>query len=982
MKQGILRSSRYSPGNMDRESLEAVFVGRDDLMKDVLTRITTSIGRPQKHYVLLVGPRGSGKTHLLALAYHRLIALLDAGGARNNVAIALLKEEEWGVASYLDLLVRILTALAEDATELDAEIADIYDRFAKDTKDAETFAAGLLRRHCEGKTLLLLCENLMDLFQGLGDEGQKRWRTAIQEDGNWTIVATTPQMFAGVTLQNDPFYGFFTVRLLEKIDLDTGIDLLTKKAIHENKPDLADFLRTPLGRARARAVHHLAAGNHRAYVVLFDFLDKESLDDLIGPFMHMVDDLTPYYQDRMRQLPPAQRKIIEFLCLKGAPATVKAISTSCLMSQQTAAKQLGDLATAGFVRRSRSGRNTFCELSEPLMRICIEVKDNKTRHVRLLVEFLRHWFTSRELAQRHASYQHDAPPAVLDRLHVEEAVRCSLADQKEPFIDALRDEAKRCWDAGDYKGLATIQETLVRSGGKVDDYRNWVYALAEAGDGKSAVAAGREAAAKYPGDDELLMNLAQAYFMEGRLDEALATIDQRTQVEEGCAHRCARANILLRLGRFEEAVTEAEATLDAEPEHWHSFEQIIRGLVGLGRLPDAEARARDLVQQAPAEADALVIAAKFEWSQGRVGRGLEYADRALEVDADHEEARELRGLLLFEMGEYRNAAVDLREHASRNGRSLRTHCRLSDCLLMSEEFDEAIEVAGRLLEIDPTHDHAYFVRGSALMELDRPTEAVTAFDELLAGSHLRWLLTASAYARLAGDYEAAGRYLGRVRELEPANRELQIEHCRLCMDRGATEAALEAAAGIEGLPNSLLLGRLLAAQANAARKPLDVALEAIGIDIRAEYFKEDEHLYQEVLVEVLSTSLRNFGPQYLEAGVGKLRSLLASEFREGVLGRILTDLLIRNVQGFVGSLDEWEKALGGLERSLADLADCQIPLDMLRAAVTYTKTGDEKRLLLLPLEQRQLLEEVLPPPDVVGRSAKRRADDDTVQKKT
>ena len=23
-----------------------------------------------------------------------------------------------------------------------------------------------------------------------------------------------------------------------------------------------------------------------------------------APFMHMVDDLTPYYQDRMRQLPP------------------------------------------------------------------------------------------------------------------------------------------------------------------------------------------------------------------------------------------------------------------------------------------------------------------------------------------------------------------------------------------------------------------------------------------------------------------------------------------------------------------------------------------------------------------------------------------------------------------------------------------------------------------------------------------------------
>ena len=78
MRQGILQSSRYSPGNMDRESLEAVFVGRDDVMEDVLSRITTSIRDQQKHYILLVGARGSGKTHLLALAYHRLMASLDA----------------------------------------------------------------------------------------------------------------------------------------------------------------------------------------------------------------------------------------------------------------------------------------------------------------------------------------------------------------------------------------------------------------------------------------------------------------------------------------------------------------------------------------------------------------------------------------------------------------------------------------------------------------------------------------------------------------------------------------------------------------------------------------------------------------------------------------------------------------------------------------------------------------------------------------
>ena len=503
MRQGILRSSRYSPGNMDRESLETLFVGRHEIMEDVLSRISTSIESPQKHYLLLVGPRGSGKTHLLSLAYYRLLDRFDAANARDNVVVAFLNEEEWGVASYLDLIVRILRALANQDPELDTEIAGIYDRFSKDSADAETFALALLREQTQGRTLLLLCENLEDLFRGLDVEGQKRWRATIQEDGNWTIVASTPSLFAAITIQDSPFYGFFTIRALERMDFDTGLELLTKKAVHEGKAELADFLRTPLGRARARAIHHLAAGNHRAYIVLFDFLDKESLEDLVGPFMHMIDDLTPYYQDRMRQLPPAQRKIVEFLSLEGKPTIVKDISTPCLMSQQTAAKQVGELENAGFVDRMRSGRYTFCELAEPLMRICIEVKDNSTGHFRLFVEFLRHWFTTRELERRRAAFQHNGQTTDLDRIHVEEAVRCSFEDRHEPFVDALHVEAARCLHVGDYKGLATIQKTLVRECSSAAHYGTWVYALLKAGDARFAIVVGQEGIGKYPDNARL-----------------------------------------------------------------------------------------------------------------------------------------------------------------------------------------------------------------------------------------------------------------------------------------------------------------------------------------------------------------------------------------------------------------------------------------------------------------------------------------------
>ena len=962
MKQGVLNGSRYSPGNMDRDSLEALFVGRHDIMEDMLSRTGTSISGPQKHYMLLVGPRGSGKTHFLALAYHRLMDRLHRAGLEERVAVAVLKEEEWGVASYLDLVVRILRALAQDAPELDARIDEVYERFSRDPTDAEAFAVALLRQHTESRTLLLLCENLVDLFAGLNEEGQKRWRATIQEDGNWTIVATTPSLFDALRLQDSPFYGFFTIRNLKPIKFQTGVELLARKAVHEGDHELAQFLRTPLGRARARAIHHLAAGNHRAYVVLFDFLDKESLNDLIRPFMRMVDDLTPYYQDQMRPLPPTQRKIIEFLSLRGKPASVKDIATPCLMSHQTAAKQLGELEMAGFVRKMRSGRRTFCELAEPLMRICIEVKDNKTEHFRLLVDFLRHWFTTRELERRQLTFENGREASDLDRMHVVEALRCALADRHEPLVDALHDEAERCWEAGDYRGLASIQETLVQNGGDAEDYRIWVWALVEAGDAKAAIAVGEEAIAKGQQDVELHYWLGYAYLIENRFPEALEAVDRVTDLDHvDATHLCIRGYVLLKLGRFEEAILDARAALDRDPGRWLSLQHLVEALNSLGRPDEAEVHARELLQLAPEEPLALLTVSKFYLERSRLDEALALADQTLDIAADNVQAHHLRGLVLCEIGDYAGASAEFRYVTEHHPADASTRSRLAGALLRSGRFEEAIEVSDQLIAVDPRDAHAHCVRGQALIEIGRAADGISALDALLASDECELLLMAAACVRRLGQHESAARYLDRVAELQPEDGELWVERTLLLIEMEDHEAAVQCAARLATLPGGSLLGRLLSAQATAAIEPLNVALKQIGPVVRPEDFGRDEARHLQATAWILTTSVSHFGPQYLPDGCAKLQELFAAFIDAGVMGKVLTNFVIEHAEhGFPGSLEEWEAALDDIAPTLANQPDCHIPLDMLRAAVTYTKTGSDECLWRVPAEQRELLEDVLP----------------------
>ena len=275
----------------------------------------------------------------------------------------------------------------------------------------------------------------------------------------------------------------------------------------------------------------------------------------------------------------------------------------------------------------------------------------------------------------------------------------------------------------------------------------------------------------------------------------------------------------------------------------------------------------------------------------------------LDIDADNQRARHLRGFVLFRMEDYRRASDELRQFASHHPNSVSTHCWLADSLLFSGDWEEAIDVAEHLIEIDPTHSHAHYVCGEALIELGRPADAIAAFDELVPTSDCNSLLAAASCVRGIGDYASTSRYIDRVAELQPDNRELWIERTRLHIDAGAFDAAAESAARIEALPGGSLLGRLLAAQAAAATEPLETALDPLGAVLESEDFESDEVLHLEAIVGSLTVSLRNFGPRYLPQGLTKLRHLLTNLLDESVIGRILTDFLKENADtGFAGSL--------------------------------------------------------------------------------
>jgi tetratricopeptide (TPR) repeat protein len=447
--------SAFTPSLMSPQELETILVQRQDLAQELFEKIVLSATTPAKHYALLIGMRGMGKTHLVALIYYRLVAeLTKTPTLQDKLVIAWLREEEWGVDSWLDLVSRILRALAIEESQSKLLLEELRRISIEDSIDqAAANATRLLKEAIGDRTLLLIMENLDDLFKGLGEAGQQQFRSFLQAEQCCTILATTPALFTAVQSRTKPFFGFFNPIHLDRLTVPEAIEMLGKIATLGGQEDLASFLQTPLGRARVRAVHHLAGGNPRVYMLFSQFITRDALDNLVEAFMKMLDDLTPYYQARMKELSNQQRKIVELLVDRRHPVMVKEIAADCFIDAGTAASQLRELRKLGYVEAEQNGRESFYELREVLMRLCLEVKKQRGQWVEIFVEFLKIWYPLSE-RKNQLELMRGTSQYIKDE-HLERAL---LSDEDPCFIGSQRDLQRALKEQQQLLATETLEE--------------------------------------------------------------------------------------------------------------------------------------------------------------------------------------------------------------------------------------------------------------------------------------------------------------------------------------------------------------------------------------------------------------------------------------------------------------------------------------------------------------------------------------------
>ncbi len=399
----------FSANTLDQATLEKTLVGRKEVVDRVEQELLEKALLGQTYQSLLIAPRGSGKTHITKLLHYRLKNNLDLV---DKIFVAYMNEDERGIANFSDFIRHILLSFVKHQEgKYDILMDLIYEVSGLPVKQQETAFVNILLEFIGEKGLVILVENLNVLFDkktGMGLDGQNKLRSLMHEHNQFSILATSQNLFYQIQDAKAPFYQFFNIEHLEKLSFEQAFELVKIQASLEKNEELTRELIKPIFKGKVRAIYALTGGNHRLLVIFFNFLKVDFKSNLSEIFVKTMNDLKPYYEQFINALSPQQQKIIQFLSSNHTPKMGKEISRFCFIAPNTLSKQTAELVEKGLLGKNKKGKDIYYELREPLMRICFEINEADGGIAKLFIDFLTALYSEEDLQKQYLRFKFGA----------------------------------------------------------------------------------------------------------------------------------------------------------------------------------------------------------------------------------------------------------------------------------------------------------------------------------------------------------------------------------------------------------------------------------------------------------------------------------------------------------------------------------------------------------------------------------------------
>ncbi len=709
-------TKKFNPQLMSKEELYETFVGREELLEDILKRIEDQTHKPSIQHFILIGPRGIGKTNLMQMIKY---GIQGDPQMKDNWLPVVFSEEDFEIYGIRSFFEKIIELILEESPS--GSFLNEFDenRLLEDDKIAIEKSMVMIQKLSDSlkKQFIVFVDNLDSLLmEQLPDNlAVKKLRKFLTTNNSILLFGGAVKVFDEILSYNEPLFSHFAPIELSPLDYETIEAFIKGRAEYEGEKDiLKNFNKF---RSKIKAVSDLTGGNPRLILILYEIISEKEFDAAVEILMGVLDDMTSYYQDILKNLPAKERKVLDTIMRSDIKMTSTSLSLKLRWKQNEISSLLKRLRERQILegKKASKGREVYYETTDSVFRIFYQMRylNKQRRRLGFIIEFLQRWYSIEQLREKTKEYK---------KLYEKHASKASKTEASE-----ILERAFYFADASLKKGLPGPLLELIATCAEREELDR---AMEELENWQNTIDKRKENRAVYLNYKGMIYHMKQDNINALKCMESLIEINpdsHSTRYNMGIAYDG--------LKQFDKAIESYHKAVEINPdtyEVWQSMGITYGGLKQFDKAIESYNKAIEINPNKYAAWHSMGVA-YGELKQ--FDKAIESFNKAVEINPDKYEAWHSMGIAY-------------------NG---------------LKQFDKAIKACNKAVEINPDKSEAWYNTGIVYGELKRHDKEIMAYHkavEIKPDAYEAWFNMGVAYDELK-QFDKAIESYSKMVEIKP-----------------------------------------------------------------------------------------------------------------------------------------------------------------------------------------------------------------------